>query len=101
MNYTRAFRIYRRHSKAVLLCCLLGVVAQQLPAQTDPWSHSATVMAQAFTGPIVRGFALVAIVLGGLGLAFSEGTFKRTIGGIIFGLAMALSASSFLSWITS
>jgi type IV secretory pathway VirB2 component (pilin) len=41
-------------------------------AQTSPWETEATRLSQAFTGTIAKGFSLVAIVLGGLMLAFSE-----------------------------
>jgi type IV secretory pathway VirB2 component (pilin) len=70
-------------------------------AQTDPWSNAATKMGSVFSGPIVKGFSLVAIVLGGLELAFGEGGSKRLIGGLIFGLGMALGAASFMSWLFS
>jgi type IV secretory pathway VirB2 component (pilin) len=56
-------------------------------------------MADEFTGPIVQGFSLVAIVIGGLTMAFSEGGGKRTLGGLIFGLGMALSAARFMTWL--
>jgi len=75
--------------------------AATVHAQTDPWSNAATRMGSVFSGPIVKGFALVAIVVGGLELAFSEGGSKRAIGGLIFGLGMALGAASFISWLFS
>lgn len=79
---------------------LVGVcLSQQLAIAQDPWSGAATRMADAFTGPIVRGFSLVAIVVGGLTLAFSDGGGKRTLGGLIFGLGMALGATQFMSWL--
>lgn len=65
----------------------------------SPWETSATRLSQAFTGPIARGFSLVAVVLGGLSLAFSEGGGKRTIGAIIFGVGMAMMAVQFLTWL--
>ena len=70
-------------------------------AQQDPWSQAATRMADVFTGPIARGFSLVAIVLGGLNLAFGDGGGKRAIGGVIFGCGMAVMAVNFLTWILS
>jgi len=69
--------------------------------QTDPWSTAAGQLSTAFTGPIAKGFALVAIVLGGLQLAFSEGGHSRVMGGLIFGVGLALGAATFLSWITT
>jgi len=67
--------------------------------QSDPWSNAATRLATAFTGPIAKGFALVAIVVGGLQLAFSEGGGRRALGGLIFGLGLALGASQVVAWL--
>lgn len=89
---------WRKPTTILLLVALL--TGAPLLAQ-DPWSGAATRMATAFTGPIVRGFSLVAIVVGGLTLAFSEGGGKRTLGGLIFGLGMALGATQFMSWLFS
>ena len=50
---------------------------------------------QAFTGPIARGLSLIAIVVGGLMIAFGEGGSKRTLAGIVFGLGMAMGAANF------
>jgi type IV secretory pathway VirB2 component (pilin) len=80
---------------------LLLVMSVPAFAQSDPWSNAATRLATAFTGPIARGFALVAIVVGGLQLAFNEGGGRRMIGGLIFGLGMALLATQFLAWLFS
>ena len=78
----------------------LGVTALTF-GQTDPWSNAATRLGTAFTGPIAKGFALVAIVVGGLQLAFSEGGGRRTVGGLIFGLGLALGAANFVTWLFS
>ena len=68
-------------------------------AQQSPWGNVATKLATEFSGPIARGFSLVAIVLGGITLAFSDGGGKRTLGGLIFGLGMALGAAQFMTWL--
>jgi type IV secretory pathway VirB2 component (pilin) len=70
-------------------------------AQADPWSTTAGKLGADFSGPIVRGLGLVAIVVGGLEVAFSEGGSRRTIGGLIFGLGLALGAASFISYFFS
>lgn len=70
-------------------------------AQSDPWSTAAANLSAVFTGAIAKGFSLVAIVLGGLGLAFSEGGSRRAIGGLIFGLGLALGATQFMTWLLS
>ena len=41
---------------------------------------------QSFTGPIAKGLALIALVIGGLTFAFGEGGAKRTFAGIVFAL---------------
>ena len=43
----------------------------------SPWENAVNVLQTAFTGPIAKGLALVAIVVGGLTFAFGEGGGKR------------------------
>ena len=57
-------------------------------------------LSTAFTGPIAKGLSLVAIVVGGLELSFGNGS-HRHMGGLIFGVGLALGAATFLSWITT
>jgi type IV secretion system protein TrbC len=66
---------------------------------TSPWENAVTVLQTAFTGPIAKGLALVAIVIGGLTFAFGEGGGKRTFAGIVFGLGMAVLSANFLTWL--
>jgi type IV secretory pathway VirB2 component (pilin) len=66
---------------------------------TDPWSILAGQLSAIFSGAIAKGFALVATVLGGLELAFGDGS-KRHMGGLIFGVGLALGAANFIAWIT-
>lgn len=65
----------------------------------SPWEHSVQQLQQAFTGPIAKGLALVAIVVGGLTFAFGEGQGKKLLAGIIFGLGMAVGAVNFMNWL--
>jgi type IV secretory pathway VirB2 component (pilin) len=51
------------------------------------------------TGPIAKGLNLVAIVVGSLMFAFSEGGNKRVFAGIVFGIGMAIAAVNFLNWL--
>jgi type IV secretory pathway VirB2 component (pilin) len=55
----------------------------------SPWENAVNVLQTAFTGPIAKGLALVAIVVGG----------KKTFAGIVFGLGMAVLAVNFLTWL--
>src|SRR5260370_35115644 len=65
----------------------------------SPWANAVNVLQTAFTGPIAKGLALVAIVVGGLPLAFGEVGGKGTFAGIVFGLGMSVLAVSFLFWL--
>lgn len=65
----------------------------------SPWENAVNVLQTAFTGPIAKGLALVAIVVGGLTFAFGEGGGKKTFAGIVFGLGMAVLAVNFLTWL--
>jgi type IV secretory pathway VirB2 component (pilin) len=65
----------------------------------SPWENAVDVLRAAFTGPIARGLSLVAIVVGGLMFAFSEGDSKRMLAGIIFGVGMAIGAVNFMDWL--
>ena len=84
----------------LLTVLLVGSMARPLAAQgASPWENAVSVLQASFTGPIARGLALVAIVVGGLMFAFSEGDSKRVLAGIIFGVGMAIGAVNFMSWL--
>lgn len=83
----------------VILVVVLLVAAIPALAQSDPWSQSIQALQQDMTGPIAKGLALVAIVVGGLMYAFGEGGSKKMLSGIIFGVGMALGAANFISWL--
>ena len=65
----------------------------------SPWERAASNLEAAFTGPLARSLALVAIVIGGLRFMFGEGGAKRQISGIVFGGGLALFAAQFLAWL--
>ena len=73
--------------------------ARLLAQGTSPWVDAVNELQTQFTGPIARGLSLIAIVVGGLMLAFGEGGSKRTLAGIIFGIGMAVGAVNFLAWL--
>jgi type IV secretory pathway VirB2 component (pilin) len=79
---------------------LLGTAVMAYGQASDPWSTAAGQLSAIFTGAIAKGFALVATVLGGLELAFGDGS-KRHMGGLIFGVGLALGAATFIAWITT
>ena len=78
--------------------CLL-LASPALAQGTSPWLDAVDVLEAAFTGPIARGLALIAVVVGGLMFAFGEGGSKKALAGIIFGLGMAVGAVNFLDWL--
>lgn len=101
MNFAKAqnFPALALRGKLPLLLLLLLITAGTCFGQSDPWSNIATKLAQIFIGPIARGFSLVAIVVGGLSLAFSEGGGRRAMGGLLLGCGLAMGATQFLTWL--
>ena len=86
------------------VCGLAVALGLSMPAYAQtfgnsPWENAVNVLQQSFTGPIAKGLALVAIVVGGLTFAYGEGGGKRTFAGIVFGVGMAVLAVNFLSWL--
>ena len=61
-----------------------------------PWEAPLTSILESIEGPVARIIAVIIIVITGLSLAFGEssGGFRRLIQ-IVFGLAIAFSATSF------
>ena len=68
---------------------------------SGPWGDMVAILAAAISGPIARGLSLVAVVIGGLMMAFDGTDNKRMLGGLIFGVAMAIGAGNFLIWLFS
>lgn len=97
-------RVMTRHAA----CCTLAVAALLLlptfaAAQPSgggsPWETVVNKLAQSAAGPLARALSLIALVVCGLSVAFLEAGAKRTIAGVIFGVALAVSAVSFMSWL--
>ncbi len=89
-------------TKGVLPFAACLLVAENALAQStgsSPWENAVQVLQTSFTGPIATGLSLVAIVVGGLVFAFGEGSGKRTLAGIIFGVGMAIGAVNFMAWL--
>jgi len=96
----QSFRpVVRNTTIGVSAALLLAGNAFAQAAGNSPWENAVNVLQTAFTGPIAKGLALVAIVVGGLTFAFGEGGGKKTFAGIVFGLGMAVLAVNFLTWL--
>ena len=94
--------IYRTccHRVSVVLSTVVFVMASSLLLfAQSPWERAASNLEIAFTGPIARSLALVAIVIGGLTFMFGEAGAKRALSGIVFGGGLALFAGQFLLWL--
>src|SRR5258708_35852513 len=81
--------------------CNMKLIFSLILLQTgsSPWESAVQQLQTAFTGTIARGLSLVAIVVGGLMIAFGAGGNKRVFAGIVFGIGMAIAAVNFLSWL--
>ncbi|PYV38212.1 MAG: hypothetical protein DMG06_26245 [Acidobacteria bacterium] len=95
-SHRKSLRVYTPIIAFTLLSMLRTRV---LYAPTSPWEQAVNLLQVSFTGPLARGLSLVAIVIGGIMFAYSEGGSKRTFAGIIFGLGMALGAVNFMNWL--
>ena len=87
-----------RNTTPILIAAFIALHSALLEAQS-PWERAASRLELAFTGPLARSLALVAIVIGGLLFMFGEGGAKRQISGIVFGGGLALFAGQFLTWL--
>ena len=63
-----------------------------------PWEGPLDTIMQSLSGPVAKAIGIIAIVLTGLGFAFAEGGSAMRKGiGIVFGLAIAFTATTFVS----
>jgi type IV secretion system protein TrbC len=85
---------------ALVTCSWSLIFASAAFAQAaggSPWENAVNVLMQAFTTTIARGLSLVSIVVAGLTFAFGEGSSKRILAGVLFGVGMAIAAVKFFS----
>ena len=63
-----------------------------------PWEGPLTTIMDSLAGPVAKAIGVIAIVITGLGFAFAEGGSAMRKGvGIVFGLAIAFTATTFVS----
>lgn len=78
---------------------LLAVLTEPALASSSggmPWDNMLTTVADSITGPVAKAAGVIAIAVTGLGFAFSEGgSWMRKGMGVLFGLCVAFSASTF------
>ena len=96
---TSRLKPWRRGALTFATCMAIAQNALAQQSGLSPWENAVQVLQNSFTGPIATGLSLVAIVVGGLVFAFGEGSGKRTLAGIIFGVGMAIGAVNFMAWL--
>jgi type IV secretory pathway VirB2 component (pilin) len=77
----------------VMLACIPDPV--WAAASGMPWEAPLQAILNSISGPVAMTIGVIAIVIFGLALAMSDGGGLRTALGIVFGLAIAFSATSF------
>jgi type IV secretion system protein TrbC len=87
-----------------LFLCALATLALAEPAYATttgtamPWEAPLQTVADSITGPVAKAIGVIAIAMTGLGFAFAEGGSALRKGlGIVFGLAIAFTATTFLT----
>lgn len=63
-----------------------------------PWLDTIDAIKDALTGDIAKAIGSIAVLIGGLMIAFGEGGSKRTVAGLLLGLGIALTAVNFVDW---
>src|SRR6185312_10548336 len=63
--------------------------------QPLPWEGPLNQVLASFTGPVAKALCIMAIVVLGFGFAFSEGGGLRRILGLLLGVSIAVTATSF------
>lgn len=89
--------LVRRTRNAALLLAIALVSSPAFAGGSGmPWEDPLQQIADSITGPVAKIAGIIAVALTGLGFAFAEsGGVMRKALGIIFGLAIAFSASTF------
>ena len=102
-NVSSAPLCFGRAAQSALLAAGVGLLLAT-PASAAgggtamPWEGPLTTVMQSLSGPVAKAIGIIAIVLTGLGFAFAEGGSALRKGiGIVFGLAIAFTATTFVS----
>jgi type IV secretion system protein TrbC len=92
-------RSYMSQSAALLA---IGLMTRMVSAATSggggspmPWEGPLNQVLASFTGPVAKALCILAIVVTGFAFAFSDGGGLRRILGILLGVSIAVTATSF------
>jgi type IV secretion system protein VirB2 len=104
MKYVGSSLVRERAKTALALVAGAAVLLAVSPAWAAgagtamPWEGPLDTIMQSLSGPVAKAVGIIAIVLTGLGFAFAEGGSAMRKGiGIVFGLAIAFTATTFIS----
>ena len=83
----------------IVLVALAGpALATTTSGTAMPWETPLQTVQTSLSGPVAKAVGIIAIVATGLGFAFAEGGSAMRKGiGIVFGLAIAFTATTFIS----
>ena len=91
----------RRAGPYLLLAVVLAAgpaLASTTGSTAMPWETPLQTVQDSLSGPVAKAVGIIAIVLTGLGFAVAEsGSVVRKGIGIVFGLAIAFTATTFIS----
>jgi type IV secretion system protein TrbC len=83
---------------ALAIVTLAGPAYATTTGTAMPWEAPLQTVADSITGPVAKAIGVIAIAMTGLGFAFAEGGSALRKGlGIVFGLAIAFTATTFLT----
>ncbi|HTX49909.1 MAG TPA: TrbC/VirB2 family protein [Caulobacteraceae bacterium] len=103
MSPSRALRLRRALALAPGALLAAALLAEPAFATTTsgtsmPWETPLQTIETSLSGPVAKAVGIIAIVVTGLGFAFAEGGSAMRKGiGIVFGLAIAFTATTFIS----
>ena len=78
---------------------ILSVLPLAAYAQASPFDTGFTAMQTLFTGTVAKVTSLIAIVIGGYGLAHGEPGHKKALAGVAAGSGIAVLAVNVLTWL--
>jgi type IV secretory pathway VirB2 component (pilin) len=102
-RWASAERLMRRaaaHTLVVAAALILAspALAGATSSTAMPWETPLQTVQDSLSGPVAKAIGIIAIVITGLGFAFAEGGSAMRKGvGIVFGLAIAFTATTFIS----
>jgi type IV secretion system protein TrbC len=98
-RWARAHRHIRVAAGPIVVVAAALILASPAVAGTAmPWETPLQTVQDSLSGPVAKAIGIIAIVITGLGFAFAEGGSAMRKGiGIVFGLAIAFTATTFIS----